>query len=238
MARRSGRQTSKHGEWTATGAARRARDLRAQTVELLGGELTGQREGRHSFNARRVADELYPHFLTFRRSGYGVNTALAMLHSGLGYPPRYLIQAPSGGTSYADEVAENLGTLATRLLTDDVSLLAQSELYAISPELCDVVTASAASLTDDDCALIEADDLPSPTGLIVLPHTVRSVGSAGPGGTSDFRGTHRSRTVRECRATGCDSRPMSMWSDCGDNSSANPPTLDSAARWSGKLDGS
>jgi hypothetical protein len=36
--------------------------------------------------------------------------------------------------------------------------------------MCDVVVAAAQTLTVDDLALLDPDDLPSPTGLVLLPH--------------------------------------------------------------------
>ncbi len=173
------RQLDRRGDWTETGAARRARDLRAVTVELLREELAAQRRGTESFNAEHVKTELLGKFLAFRKTGYGVNTALAMLYSAHGYPPQYVQQEFTRGGGYPEEVEAILTDLATRLLTDDVARLAEAELYALSPELCDVVTAAAATMTDADCDLIRADDMPMPNGLLILPHTVWSEGPSG-----------------------------------------------------------
>jgi hypothetical protein len=45
-------------------------------------------------------------------------------------------------------------------------------LYVLSPPMCDVVLAAAQTLTLDDIALFDHDDLPSPTGMLMLPHPV------------------------------------------------------------------
>jgi hypothetical protein len=48
----------------------------------------------------------------------------------------------------------------------------------MTPQMCDVVIAAAQGLTTEDLQLVSEDDLPSSTGLLVLPHPllVKSVG--------------------------------------------------------------
>jgi hypothetical protein len=89
--------------------------------------------------------------------------ARAMLFGGLGYRPPY----PAGWDEAADLVT-----------LDEARYLADAALYVITPQMCDVVVAAAQSLTLDDLKLVDEEDLPSPTGLLVLPHPllVKSVG--------------------------------------------------------------
>jgi hypothetical protein len=89
--------------------------------------------------------------------------AMDMLLGGLGYRRPY----PAGWDATAE------------LLTgDDARHLADADLYVISPQMCDVVVAAAQSLTRDDLRLLAEEDLPSPSGLLVLPYPllVNSVG--------------------------------------------------------------
>jgi hypothetical protein len=74
------------------------------------------------------------------------------------------------------------------VLADEARHLAEAELYVLSPQMCDVVIAAAQTLTIDDLALITSEDLPSPTGLVMLPQPllVRAVN----GNLGDDRAYH------------------------------------------------
>lgn len=57
-------------------------------------------------------------------------------------------------------------------MSDEARYLADAQLYVLSPHMCDVVIAAAQTLTIEDLKLLTNEDLPSPTGLLVLPHPV------------------------------------------------------------------
>jgi hypothetical protein len=55
---------------------------------------------------------------------------------------------------------------------DEAQRLSRAQLYVVSPDMADVVAAAARTLTGEDLDLLEADDLPSPTGCLVLPEVM------------------------------------------------------------------
>jgi hypothetical protein len=55
------------------------------------------------------------------------------------------------------------------MLADEARYLAAADLYVLTPQMLDVVIAAAQSLTLADLALLRKDDLPSPSGAVVLP---------------------------------------------------------------------
>ena len=55
------------------------------------------------------------------------------------------------------------------MLADEARYLAGADLYVLTPQMLDVVIAAAQSLTFADLALLREDDLPSPSGAVVLP---------------------------------------------------------------------
>ncbi|GAA1815548.1 hypothetical protein GCM10009682_40580 [Luedemannella flava] len=140
--------------WTVASAARFAREARMSTVAHL--------------QTAPIARQLRQHKLTRAYAIHRANTgsreaAMDLLFGGLGYK-----------RPYPADWAE-----AAELLTsDEARCLAAAELYVLTPQMCDVVIAAAQGLTRDDLQLLAEDDLPSPTGLLVLPHPVlvRSVG--------------------------------------------------------------
>src|SRR5688500_9971186 len=77
---------------------------------------------------------------------------------------------------------------AERVLRDEARWLGEADLYIVSPQMCDVVVAAAQTLTLDDLGLITPEDLPSPSGVLVLPHPllVRAVN----GNLADDRAYH------------------------------------------------
>lgn len=142
-------------QWTMAGAARAARDARVATVKYLAdSEIAVKVQMGNLARAYQV-----------KLQAFGGNqfSAMLSLFGGMGYP-----RSPSDWRSAAEMV-----------LADETRNLAQAQLYVLSPQMCDVVIAAAQSLTIDDLYLINETDLPTPTGLIMLPEPIltRSVDS-------------------------------------------------------------
>ncbi|WP_020421103.1 hypothetical protein [Amycolatopsis sp. ATCC 39116] len=142
-------------QWTMAGAARAARDARVATVKYLAdSEIAVKVQVGNLARAYQV-----------KLQAFGGNqfSAMLSLFGGMGYP-----RSPSDWRSAAEMV-----------LADETRNLAQAQLYVLSPQMCDVVIAAAQSLTIDDLYLINETDLPTPTGLIMLPEPIltRSVDS-------------------------------------------------------------
>jgi len=150
--------------WSLSAAAQFAREARISTAAHLADAPIARRW--HATKMMR-AYQIHAENLHSR------DAARVMLYGGLGYPPPY----PSTWEDAADLV-----------VGDEATYLASAELYIMTPQMCDVVVAAASTLTVDDLKLLERDDLPSPTGLVVLPHPllVRSIG----GGLGDHRAYH------------------------------------------------
>ena len=91
-----------------------------------------------------------------------------------------------GGSRVSQPYPAELGDAARALLDRRADDLDAATLYVMSPSMSEVVIAAAQTLMLDDLALLSPDDLPSPTGLIMLPFPlmVRTVG----GGLGDDRG--------------------------------------------------
>lgn len=151
--------------WTAAGGARIARDARIATAGFLR-DAPAARE----WELTKLKTSYQATVSSLRRQGAPNPDARAMatslLLTGLGYPKEW---KPTDWS----EVTE-------RSITDEARYLAEADLYVISPQMADVVTAAAQSLTIDDLTLMTEDDLPSPTGLLVLPHPllIRAVNGA------------------------------------------------------------
>jgi hypothetical protein len=64
------------------------------------------------------------------------------------------------------------------VVADEARYLALADLYVLSPQMCDVVVAAAQTLARDDLQLMDLDDLPTRSGLLVLPHplVVKTIG--------------------------------------------------------------
>lgn len=137
--------TGKARNWSAAGAARFAREARIATAGYL----------RSAPAARQwhMSKLLNAYGLHLQHTG-SPEQALGLLLGGIGYRPPY----PPGW----DEITE-------MLLADEASDLAAASLYILTPQMCDVTVAAAQTLTPEDLALLAEDDLPSPTGLVVLP---------------------------------------------------------------------
>jgi hypothetical protein len=134
--------------WSLTSAARAAREARIATAKHLG-ETPIARLWEMSKLQR--AYEIHAAHLGHPPS------ALALLFGGLGYQPPF----PS-----------DWGPAAELVVGDEACYVAQADLYILTPQMCDVVIAAAQSLTREDLELISEDDLPSQTGLVVLPHPI------------------------------------------------------------------
>lgn len=77
-----------------------------------------------------------------------------------------------GGSGLSEPYPTDLDDATRRLLDLRASDLETATLYVISPSMCDVAIAAAQTLTVDDLALLDHDDLPSPTGMLLLPHPI------------------------------------------------------------------
>jgi hypothetical protein len=77
-----------------------------------------------------------------------------------------------GGLGYAGRFAAGWEEAVSIFMADEARYLADADLYVLTPQMCDTVIAAALTLTVDDLTLIDAGDLPSPGGLVVLPHPV------------------------------------------------------------------
>jgi hypothetical protein len=135
-------------EWSLTGAARAAREARIATVKHLSEAPIarlwhmGKLQRAFQLQAASVGDR---------------GAATALLFGGLGYRPPF----PSNWQAAAEMV-----------LADEARYLAESDLYVLTPHMCDVVIAAAQTLTREDLELLSEDDLPGRTGLVILPYPV------------------------------------------------------------------
>ncbi|MEX5635732.1 hypothetical protein AB1460_24590 [Parafrankia sp. FMc2] len=147
--------------WTQAGAARAAREARIATIDFLAHAPIAR--GWH-LNRLVSAYQVHETHTGSR------DAAAALLFGGMGYRPPY-------PRTWAETVE--------MVLTDEARHLTEADLYVLSPQMCDVVVAAAESLTIEDLRLVDPDDLPSPTGLVVLPHPL--VTTAVGGELSDLR---------------------------------------------------
>lgn len=140
--------TKKPKPWSVARAARLARDARLTTARFLG-EAPIARQWQASKLAAAYQAKLDHLGAQHRRE------AAALLLTGLGYPESW---APESWMDAAGQV-----------LTDVSGNLTGADLYVLSPQMCDAVVAAAQTLTLDDLSLLSVDDLPSPSGLLLLP---------------------------------------------------------------------
>jgi hypothetical protein len=133
--------------WSVRSAARFARDARSGTVEHL----------RTAPIARRTQEAKLARAFSIHRAAFDGrrDKATVLLFGGMGYRPPYPTELPAA---------------AEMVVADEGRVLAGADLYVMTPDMCDVVVAAASTLTADDLHLFDEDDLPSPTGLLVLPH--------------------------------------------------------------------
>jgi hypothetical protein len=156
------------GRWTATAAARTAREARIATAaHLRTAPIAQQWEitrvmSSYQLWRNHLRDQLrqeQPRLDPDSPRGAAIldETAAALLYGGSGLTPPY---------------PTDLDDAARRLLDLRAADLEAATLYVISPSMCDVVIAAAQTLTIDDLALLNDDDLPSPTGMLLLPHPI------------------------------------------------------------------
>lgn len=136
-------------KWTAAGAARAGREARIATAEHLDNAPIAQ-----LWQAGKL---MYGYELALGQVDGHEAIAQAMLLGGMGLAPPY---------------PRDWHDAAGLVLGDEVEALRAAQLYVLSPQMCDVVLAAAQTLTFDDLELVDEDDLPSPTGMVVLPHPV------------------------------------------------------------------
>ena len=136
-------------KWTAAGAARAGREARIATAEHLDSAPIAQ-----LWQAGKL---MYGYELALGQVDGHESIAQAMLLGGMGLAPPY---------------PRDWHDAAGLVLGDEVEALRAAQLYVVSPQMCDVVLAAAQTLTFDDLELVDEDDLPSPTGMVVLPHPV------------------------------------------------------------------
>ncbi|MBW0095334.1 hypothetical protein I4I73_04885 [Pseudonocardia sp. KRD-184] len=136
-------------KWTAAGAARAGREARIATAEHL--------DGAPIARLWQAGKLMYGYELALGQVDGHESIAQAMLLGGMALAPPY---------------PRDWHDAAGLVLADEVEALRTAQLYVMSPQMCDVVLAAAQTLTFDDLELVDEDDLPSPTGMVVLPHPV------------------------------------------------------------------
>jgi hypothetical protein len=139
----AGKQREK--AWSLAGAARAAREARIAAVRYMR-EAAIERE----WHAATLA---YGHQTRIAHSD-NPDQARALLFATMGYPPPY---------------PDSWSQASAMMLADEARYLASADLYVLTPQMLDVVIAAAQSLTLADLALLREDDLPSPSGVVVLP---------------------------------------------------------------------
>jgi hypothetical protein len=139
----AGKQREK--AWSLAGAARAAREARIAAVRYMR-EAAIERE----WHAATLA---YGHQTRVAHSD-NPDQARALLFATMGYPPPY---------------PDSWDQASATMLADEARYLAGADLYVLTPQMLDVVIAAAQSLTLADLALLREDDLPSPSGVVVLP---------------------------------------------------------------------
>ena len=143
--------------------ARFARDARIATVQHLRSAPIAQ-----EWQKGKLIQAFQTHYALTQDE----HEAMLLLFGGMGY------ERPPG--------TWNEGTRWT--LDDEAAYLAEADLYVLTPQMCDVVTAAAQALTLEDLRLAGPQDMPSPTGLLVLPQAL--VVRAPNGELSDDRAVH------------------------------------------------
>jgi hypothetical protein len=155
--------SARHQEkrWTATGAARAARDARIAAVSYQRDCETERQwhaavlRQAHEARARTVDSVL----------------GWALLLASMGYAPPY----PGDWQELAD-----------RILTNEAAVLAAADLYIMTPQMLDVTIAAARSLSRGDLALIGIDDPPTPSGVLILPRPLRRRNPDGGAGEQEL----------------------------------------------------
>jgi hypothetical protein len=136
--------------WSLTGSARAARDARVAVIRYMRTSPV-ERAWHASILARG-------HESRTAAGAGNPEAARALFFSTMGYPPPY-----PGTWDQASAV----------ILADEARYLSQADLYVLTPQMLAVVAAAAQTLSYSDLRLLRADDLPGPTGLLVLPQPLR-----------------------------------------------------------------
>lgn len=153
-------EIGRRGTWRPTAAGRAVRDARIATAaHMRRAEVARDWEMTRVVSAMGVwRDHL--------RSQAGPNRS-RQIEVAIQQCAEDLLLGGSGlSRPYPAGVAESAQALLNRRADD----LDAATLYVVSPSMCDVVVAAAQTLTVDDLGLLDPDDLPSPTGLVLLPH--------------------------------------------------------------------
>jgi hypothetical protein len=135
--------------WSLSGSARAARDARIAAIRYM----------RTSPVERAWHGTILADVHGARAAGADSPEAYrALLFSSMGYAPPY---------------PETWTRASAVILADEARYLAQADLYVLTPQMLAVVAAAAQTLSYSDLSLLREDDLPGPTGLLVLPQPLR-----------------------------------------------------------------
>jgi hypothetical protein len=133
--------------WSAAGAARAARECRASIIDFL---------EQSPVAVNMQADNLTLTYKTMRRLYDPPGAAARTIqHAGLGL---------------TESLEADWHTYARLVVGDEVAVLRSAPLYVMAPSMSDVTAAAAQTLTLSDLTLIDHADLPTPDGLLFLPH--------------------------------------------------------------------
>jgi hypothetical protein len=77
-----------------------------------------------------------------------------------------------GGMGYTPPFPTSWRAITEMVVSDEARHLGEAEIYVLSPAMCDVLIAAAQTLTRSDLQLMDFADLPSRSGLLVLPHPI------------------------------------------------------------------
>lgn len=168
-------EIGRRGKWTAAGAARAVRDARIATAaHQRRAEVAGRWEVSKLVSARAV----WRSHLIGQAREMGQQPTDDQLDE-------VIAHLLLGGSGVAPPYPADLGEAAQAILERRADDLDAATLYVVSPSMCDVIIAAAQTLTLDDLSLLTSDDLPSPSGLVMLPFPliVRST----TGGLADDR---------------------------------------------------
>lgn len=149
------------GMWTATGSARTARTARIATAaHLRNAEVAWRWEMTRLVSALEV---WRTHLTAQARELTGErDPGVEPVVQGLLF----------GGSGLTRPYPSRLDDAARAMLRRNADDLDAATLYVLSPSMCDVVIAAAQTLSLDDLGLVDPDDLPSPTGMLLLPFPI------------------------------------------------------------------
>ena len=137
--------TRRQQPWSLAAAARSARDARIGAVRYM----------REASVERQWYASMLAHGHRGRAAGSGdPDGGRALSFAVMGYPPPY---------------PADWDQASAMVLADEARYLATADLYVLTPQMLDVVIAAAQSLTFTDLGLLRDDDLPSPSGAVILP---------------------------------------------------------------------